>query len=456
MIFLKRKRLIFWLLRAYIKKWGKTIFFSFTLCFVIILLLFFNKSLLLSKAPVIESQSIGIAGIYSSRDLPNNLPDVIALYSSRGLTKISPKGEVLPDIAKSWEIKDDGKTFIFYLNKGIYFSDGKEVDSSSINYNFEDVLIERPAKNVIVFKLKDKYSPFLVTLANHKVFKEDFVGVSEYKIGKIKKNGEFIRSITLSGVNNKEKIEYVFYDTQEALKHAYALGEVTSIVDINNLDYQNKINLDSFNNTKTSKNINYGKIVTIFFNNSDSTLSDKKIRKALAYSLPDTFSEGKRTHTPYKQEYWFNDKNESYSKDIEYSRLLLDQSEATKSAKVKIVIKVLPQYKLLAEAISKEWKKIGISTEIELVDGVPSTYQAFLGELPVLKDPDQYTLWHSGQAGNITNYRNLRIDKLLEDGRRTYKISDRKKIYSDFQKYLLDDMPAAFLFFPYTYTVSRK
>ena len=456
MIFLKRKRLIFWLLRAYIKKWGKTIFFSFTLGFIIILLLVFNKSLLLSKAPVIKSQSIGIAGIYSSRDLPNNLPDIIAAYSSRGLTKISPKGEVLPDIAKSWEIKDDGKTFIFYIKKGIYFSDGKEVDSTSINYNFENVSIQRPAKYVIVFKLKDKYSPFLVTLANHKVFKKNFVGVSDYKISNVKKNGEFIRSITLAGVKNKEKIEYAFYDTQEALKHAYVLGEVTSIVDINNLDYQGKINLDSFNNTKTSKNINYGKIVTIFFNNSDPVLSDKKIRKALAYSLPDSFEEGKRTHTPYKQEYWFNDSSESYSKDIEYSNLLLDQTEATKSAEVTIVIKALPQYKSLAEIVSKEWKKLGISTKIELVDGVPSSYQVFLGELPVLKDPDQYTLWHSGQAGNITNYRNLRIDKLLEDGRRTYKTEDRKKIYADFQKYLLDDMPAAFLFFPYTYTITRR
>ena len=123
---------------------------------------------------------------------------------------------------------------------------------------------------------------------------------------------------------------------------------------------------------------------------------------------------------------------------------------------MKIVIKTLPQYKRLANLIATEWKKIGIISDIEVVDGLPSAYQAFLGELPVLRDPDQYTLWHSGQVGNITNYRNLRIDKLLEDGRTTYNLEDRKKIYSDFQKYLLDDMPAVFLFFPYTYTITRK
>ncbi len=455
MIFLKRKRLVFWLLKAFLKKWGKTILASFVLGFAVILILFLNRNFFVSKLPVINHHSIGIAGIYSERDLPSNLPEIIQMKASRGLTRISPKGEVLPDLARSWEVKDGGKTFIFYLKEGLEFSDGKELDSKSINYNFQDVAIERPAKHVIVFKLKDKYSPFLVTLANYKVFKKNYVGVSNYKIGDIKTNGEFIRSIQLTSGKDKEKIEYIFYYTQEALKHAYVLGEVTSIVDINNLDYERNVSLDSFKNTKISKNINETKIVTLFFNNSDSTLSDKKIRKALAYSLPDDFKDGKRTHTPYKDGYWFNNPAEKFQKDLEYVAIQLEETEATKSG-TKISLKTLPQYENLAKEVSKYWKEIGIGTEIERVEGVPVNYQVFLGELPVLKDPDQYTLWHTGQPSNITNYRNLRIDKLLEDGRQIYAKDERKKIYDDFQKYLIDDMPAAFLFFPYTYTLNRK
>lgn len=403
-----------------------------------------------------NSQSIGIAGVYSRRDLPNNLPDIIQAQVSRGLTKISPKGEVLPDLAKSWEIKDDGKMFIFYLRPDIRFSDGKAFDSSSINYNFENVAMERPAKEVIVFRLKDKYSPFLVTLANHKVFKKNYVGISDYKISKVNTNGEFIRSIDLFSKKDRKKVSYIFYDTQDALKNAYVLGEVTSIIDINNLDYMGKVSLANFKNTSTSKNINYNKIVTIFYNNSDSLLSDKKIRKALAYSLSDSFPDGKRAYTPYRQEYWFNDSSQNYKKDLEYANLLLSQSDASKSGGLKIDLQTLSQYSALAKDIAREWKKVGINTKIEVIDGVPTGYQVFLGELPVLKDPDQYTLWHTGQGSNITNYKNLRIDKLLEDGRRTYKQEDRKKIYSDFQKYLLEDMPATFLFFPYTYTLTRK
>ncbi len=455
MIFLKRKRLIFWLLKAYIKKWGKTIFASFVLGFALIIILFLNRNFIISRLPIIDHEHIGIAGIYSERDLPNNLPEAIATKTSRGLTKVTKDGKVVADLAKSWEVKDEGKTFIFYLNEGVKFSDGKEVDSKSINYNFADVLIERPAKHVIVFKLKDKYSPFLVTLANYKVYKKNLIGVSNYKIEEIKTNGEFIRSIEISNRNEKEKIQYVFYDTQAALKHAYVLGEVTSIVDINNLDYERGVSLGNFKNTKVLKNINETKIVTLFFNNSDSTLSDKKIRKALAYSLPDSFEDGKRTHTPYKDGYWFNNPTENFKKDLEYVAIQLEDTEATNSG-MKINLKTLPQYENLAKEISKYWKAIGIQTEIERVEGLPVNYQVFLGELPVLKDPDQYTLWHTGQQSNITNYRNLRIDKLLEDGRQIYATEERKKIYDDFQKYLIDDMPAAFLFFPYTYTLNRN
>ena len=73
-------------------------------------------------------------------------------------------------------------------------------------------------------------------------------------------------------------------------------------------------------------------------------------------------------------------------------------------------------------------------------------------------DPDQYFFWHSTQVkgGNITGLKNVRIDKLLEDGRKTLNPADRKKEYVDFQKILADELPAAFLYYPYSYTVERK
>ncbi|HLD01460.1 MAG TPA: hypothetical protein VJC10_01160, partial [Patescibacteria group bacterium] len=92
---------------------------------------------------------------------------------------------------------------------------------------------------------------------------------------------------------------------------------------------------------------------------------------------------------------------------------------------------------------------------IEEVDTLPPQYQVYLSDFSVPKDPDQYVLWHSTHVNNITFIDNQRIDKLLEDGRKTTDTNKRQEIYFDFQKYLLDESPASFLYFPYEFSVKR-
>ncbi len=456
MVFLKRRRLIVWLAKAYIKKWGRTIAICFGVGIFIFFLLYLSRNFLLARIPLTKTETIGISGIFLRQDLPNNLPDEIQSKMSRGLTKIDSKGDVQPDLSTHWDIKDNGKTYIFYLRPNVKFADGTPLTSKFINYNFQDLTIERPAASVIVFRLKDKYSPFLVTLADRKVFKKNNVGVSDFRLTKINSDAYQIHSLSLYSKKEKKVIKYVFKDTQEELKNAYVLGEVDKILDIGSLEFPKTSSLGAFNNSITVRNINQDKIVAVFFNNLDPVLSDKKIRKALAFSLSSKFPEGERTDTPYRKGYWFNNTDFSYQTDVAAAKDELRSSSASSSGKLTITLKTLPQYRDLAGLVAADWKKIGINTKIEQVEVVPDIYQAFLGDLTLPKDPDQYTLWHSGATSNITHYKNLRIDKLLEDGRRTSDKSERKQIYDDFQKYLIDDMPAAFLYFPYTYNLTRK
>jgi hypothetical protein len=77
MVFLKRKRLIVWLIRAYLKKWGRTIAAVFLIGLLLITLIYFSKDFVLSRIPLNRTENVGMAGIYLRADLPNNLPDVI-------------------------------------------------------------------------------------------------------------------------------------------------------------------------------------------------------------------------------------------------------------------------------------------------------------------------------------------------------------------------------------------
>ncbi len=450
-----RRRLIFWLIKAYIKKSGKTLIISFLLGLFIFFGLLFASKYFVKIFPIYKKVTIGVVGAYTQE----NLPPIVVEKISRGLTSLSKDGTIKPDLASNWKVENDGKVYTFYLKKGVHFSDKKEVTSDLISYNFSDATIERPDKYTIVFKLKDAYSPFLATVSRP-LLRKGSVGTGDYEIEDIKLNGNYVQSLTLGSVKNRlDRIRFQFYPTEDALKIAFLLGEVSEANGLSDKNF-NKVSFDNFKNTEINKGINYSRLVTLFFNTEDKVLSDKKIRLGLSYAIPDSFIEGQRTHMPYSPESLFINRDLLEKKqDYEHARLLLDASSiASGSAAVlpELTIKTFKKYRPVANSIASSWRELGVNTKIEDVDRVPDSFQIFLGDFYLPKDPDQYTLWHSGQKNNITRYKNLRIDKLLEDGRKTVDLEERKSVYADFQKYLTDDVPAIFLYFPTEYQVKRK
>lgn len=447
------KRLIFWLIKAYLKKSWKVILFSFLLGLIIFVGIIFSSQYLSSLFPVFKKQSIGVVGAYSQE----NLPPLITNKFSRGLTTVTNDGTVNPDLAEKWEIKDDGKTYIFHLKKDQYFSDGTNVTSEKINYNFSDVSVERPDDYTIVFKLKEPYAPFLVTVSTG-VFAKGYVGVGNYTIEDIELNGNFVQSLTMMSVKNRfDTIRFQFYPSEEALKLAFLLGEISEATELTNSIY-NDVDFATIPNASVTKVTNYSHLVTLFYNTTDQVLSDKIVRIALSYALPDAYQSGRKAYFPYSpNSVYYNASIPERKQDFEHAKGLLESSQAASdSAELTLTIKTMKKYQKTAELIATSWSEIGVNTNIEEVDSVPDTFQIFLGDFTLPKDPDQYSLWHSGQNNNITRYKNLRIDKLLEDGRKTIDITQRKILYADFQRFLMEDMPASFLYFPYEYDVIRK
>jgi peptide/nickel transport system substrate-binding protein len=98
---------------------------------------------------------------------------------------------------------------------------------------------------------------------------------------------------------------------------------------------------------------------------------------------------------------------------------------------------------------------LGIEVKIKIINSLGESFDALLVAQEIPPDPDQYSLWHSTQASNISHYKSPKLDKLLEDGRKTLDKEKRKEIYADFQRFLVEDTPAIFLFHPTLYTVSR-
>jgi peptide/nickel transport system substrate-binding protein len=447
-----RRRLIYWLIKAYFKRWGKVIFFSFLFGLLFFFILASTSRKILELIPFQKKATIGVVGAYTVENLPSEIVSKV----SRGLTKVDSNGKITPDLATNWRVMENGKLYEFKLNENIHFSDGKQFTSRDVVYSFSDVKIERPDSRTVRFALKDEYSPFLVTVSRP-ILKKGSSGIGEYSLADIELNGNFVKSMQIVSSRNKFDTEqYQFYPSEEAVKLAFALGEVDEIRGLTDVDFQTGTFRD-FKNVTIEKSANHSKLVTIFYDTTDPILSDKKIRNGLTYALPDTFPQGERSIVSYPPDSQYRSHEAlERNQDITHAKALIDASSASESAEIEINLSVLEKYKSTADVVAKEWEKAGVKTKITIVPSKPDRFQAFLGDFTIPRDPDQYTLWHSGQANNITKFRNLRIDKLLEDGRRITNVDERKQIYTDFQKYLLDDSPASFLYFPYSYTVTRK
>ena len=443
---LVRRRYYIWLFKAYIKKWKKTIFSSIFVgaCVFFIFLLVLNYYIF----PIFNNSvvKIGYAGSYTLTTLPHAVLENV----SYGLTSVNPNSEVVPAAASSWEISKNGRVYTFTLRDNLKLSNGKKFLASDVPYKFKDVEKKIIGNNKIQFTLKSAYAPFL-SIASSPIIIKNY-GFNEYHIAKIEENSGFIKSLTLTNKNNTKKKIFYFYPTADALTTAFMLGEVSKMEDVLPETAPEK-NFSKWKNVNVHKSTDYTQLVGIFFNTSDSILSNKKVRQALTYVLPKNFPEGERTFSFIQPNsiYYTKSPNEGIL-DLALSRSLLSAAEVKDPT---ITLKTPEELKPIALLIANAWKKLGVKTDIVTTNDLPTTYQALLYTMRLPYDPDMYTIWHSGQVNNITHYKNVRIDKLLEDGRQATDENKRIQIYADVQKYLLDDAPAAFLYFPYSYTVSR-
>ena len=55
---------------------------------------------------------------------------------------------IIPDLAHSWDIAEDGKTYTFFLRKGVLFHDGAELTSADIKATFDR--IAKPPQGVLI------------------------------------------------------------------------------------------------------------------------------------------------------------------------------------------------------------------------------------------------------------------------------------------------------------------
>ncbi len=399
-------------------------------------------------------EKIGLVGRYTIKELPLEIQCLI----SDGLTKTSDDGSIEPNLATSWEIEKEGREYIFTLKDNLFWQDKEPLVTADINLKFSDVTKTIIDDKKIKFLLKEPFSPFL-TVMSRPIFRKGLLGTGDYEARKIKKNGEIIERLVLTPVKGKNKPQLIFkfYPTEKAARTGFKLGEVSSLREIVRLG-----DLNNWERIKITPEVKYNRFVAIFFNTNDPHLGNKSTRQALAYAIKKDWEE--RALSPISLSSWaYNNKLKPYNFDLQKAKKLLENGngnneeaeEEEKTTFTEIELATLSSLLPIAEQIKKDWEDLGIKTKIRVINNPNEEFQALLATQEIPSDPDQYLFWHSTQSSNISRYKSPKIDKLLEDGRKTLDKSKRKEIYLDFQKSIVEETPAVFLFHPTVYTISK-
>jgi peptide/nickel transport system substrate-binding protein len=420
------------------------------------------------------------------------------LYS--GLLRITNTGELIPDIAESYSVSDDGLTYSFKIKDSAVFHDGTPVTADDVIYtisqtqdpaikspkrpNWDGVRVQKISDKEIEFQLSSPYAPFIYNttlgiLPKHKwqdITTEEFsfttlntndVGSGPYQIKNITRDqNDIITSYELTSFGKYtikkpyiSKIFVNFYKTEEDMITAFNKKQITSLHSIS----PNNISTLHTTNQQVVR-LPYSRIFALFFNqNKSSLLTDKTVRKALdrAIDRPSLINDvlqgyGTPLYSPLTL-FTHDQPQDVYS--IDEAKKILGSKDFGSST-LKISTSNVPELVGMGEKITDTFNQLGIKTELqihdpnELTSSVirPREYEAILFGNVINRDLDYYAFWHSSQRNdpglNLASYTSIDSDKALEAARNSVDTDQKLPLLQKFEKEVINDIPAVFLYSP--------
>ncbi len=415
-----------------------------------------------------------------------------------GLVKYKPgTDQIEPAIAERWEVKDDGKTWIFYLRKDVKFCDGTPLKAQDVVRSIKRVMTINgdPAWLVTEFvedvKALDDYTVqitlkkpvgyFLAVLATppyfpvHPNYPDDKIvsdatwgGAGPYCIKEFKRDQYIVLEANpyYYGETPKTKTVIVkFYKDASALRLAFENREVDiAWRTLRPIDYEDLMKSGKYNIIVVPGSF----IRYIVVNVKMDPTSNKLVRQAIAaaidrnelaetvflgtmeplYSL---VPKGLWSHVDvFKEKY--GDGN------LELARSLLQQAGYSEDNKLRLELWYTPTHygdteADLAQLIKEQLEATGMIT-VEIKSSEWATYVdqlrkgqmmlSLLGWYPDYIDPDNflYPFLHSkANKWTGTGYANPEVDDLLEKAAVATDQNTRADLYRQVQEILAEDVP---------------
>lgn len=423
-----------------------------------------------------------------------------SLYNT--LIDIDEDLNFVPELAKDWEISEDGKTYTFYLQENVNFHDGTPFNAQAVKFNFERMLnpefgsprkseinlvesVEVVDEYTVKIHLKEPYSPFLSVLTDRagmmisptavKKLGRDFanqpVGTGPYK---------FVERVQQSHIKLKLFEDYWREkpDIPNIVYKPYPDGNtrVTNLIS-GDLDIINKVPFKDIEKLKNNPKIKVSEkgalgFQGIMLNTEKPPFNNKKVRQAVNLAINRdaivkvVFKNGAiPAASPFPPTSWaYPEELEVPKQNIEKAKQLLAQSGLTN---IKFTLKITPkpEEKQLGQMLQSMLGQIGIQVEIEMVEFGTLLQQMRAHDFQAIRlgwsgriDPDgnAYSWFTSNGSLNEMGYSNPKVDKLLSEARTINDREKRKELYAEVARILQEDVPYVFLYHPKDYKAMKS
>ena len=443
---------------------------------------------------------------------------LISLCEGLTIPNPNPSGSdgYIPGTAESWTISDDGKEYIFNLNKNAKWSNGEPVTADDFVWswkriltaslgsqypdmlyylegayeyhnglidNFDEVGVKALDNHTLKVNLKNP-TPFFIGLLSHystwPVHKETVLkhGDIDDRNGEWTRPGNFVCNgpfqLKTWELNNKIVVEKNphYYDASMVRLNEIHYYPVSNVMTEDRMFRAGQLHLTSSMPTQKcpiyieekNPNLKIDPYMGTYFyriNTENETLSDVRVRKALAYSIDRQLLVDKVTQCGQIPAYSFTPPGSNGyqpSTEIPYDPVLAKQllAEAGYSSdnpfpKLEILFNTNEGHRKVALAIQQMWQnELGIEVELVNQDWKVYLSREMVGDFQISRagwigdyeDPNTFLdLMRPNRGNNKTGWENMDFDALVEEAN---TINDQEKRYEllyEAEKILIDNMP---------------
>lgn len=436
----------------------------------------------------------------------NGPTQMVAGQIYEGLLRYSTKMEPMPQLAKSWEISEDGLTYTFHLHDNVKWHDGEPFSSADVVFSADVFLretharlrgslshvasITAPDANTVVFKMKQPFGPFIGVFeaGTMPMIPKHIYKGTDYKTNPANntpigtgpfKFKEWVKGSHILLVKNEDYYE----DGKPYLDEIYwhvipdaasrAVAYETGTVDIlpggsvENFDVGRISKLE--NTCVTDKGWEYfGPHSWMWLNNRSGPTADVRFRKAVMYAMDREFARsalwnglGKVAKSPVSSSTkFFSDEGVNYDYNPEKAKALLKEMGYDGTPVRLLPLPYGETWQRWAEAVKQNLGEVGIKVEIVATDvagwnqklaewdyDMAFTYLYQYGDpaLGVSRTYISSNIAKGSQWNNVEGYENAKVDELFAKAAVAVTDAERQAIYTEVQKIITDEVPVAWL-----------